>query len=392
MASVIKKTIAFIKSNDSLSNYFKKVIYNYRYRPYSQIVPIKDITDYTEQKIEKIADKNRSKTYLPKFINAKEECVKIATPEISIYQFNNVYIDINSSSLLYKDALVTYRTNGERFNEGFVVAHNDKDAKVNTKNIVELEEGFFLGGNGSWNWFHFLIEIMPKITLFKEKYSSIIFVNEIILKTPSMMKILELFTQNKFTVKYLNQNKTYYINTLYHINDFNHIQFNRFDKLIGAEGTFYNTEITYNFSDILLEKLAIRKKSHDKLFLYRKNTHRIAENQDQIVEYLKNFGFIPICLEELDIEEQAGYFQHAKFIIGISGAAWTNMIFCRNKPKAICFVPDNAKNSAVFSNLAKMFDVDLYEQLYSNEGLHTNCDFIINFEMFVELFKYINEK
>lgn len=392
MASIIKKSIAFIKSNDSLSNYFKKIIYNYRYKPYSQIVPIKDITDCSDQKVEKLINKNNSKTYLPKFIDTQEQYVEVSTPEISLYQFNNAYIDINSSSILHKEALVTYRTKGERFNEGFVIAHNDNDAKVNTKNIVELEEGFFLGGNGSWNWFHFLIEIMPKITVFKEKYSTIIFVNEIILRTPSMIKILEWFIHNKFTVQYLSPGKTYYVNKLYHVNDFNHIQFNRFDKLIETEGTFYNTEVTHHFSNTILEKLAIKKNDHDKLFLYRKNTHRIAENQDQIVEYLKSFGFIPICLEELDIEEQVGYFQHAKFIIGISGAAWTNMIFCRNNPKAICFVPDNAKNSAVFSNLAKMFDVDLYEQLYSNDGLHTNCDFIINFEMFVELFKYINEK
>ncbi|WP_347218636.1 glycosyltransferase family 61 protein, partial [Chryseobacterium sp.] len=268
----------------------------------------------------------------------------------------------------------------------------DEDARIDIKLRPEkLEEGFFLGGNGSWNWFHFLIEIMPKLTLFNGQ-TNILLVNDIVLEIPSMKKILEILAGNTYEIKYLNSEKTYFVKNLYFINDFNHVQFNRFDGLIKAEGTFYHHKITRNYSDFIVKSLSIKKELPEKIFLYRKNTHRIAENQDQIVEYLKSFGFVPVCLEELSIDEQASYFQNAKFIIGISGAAWANMLFCRNHPKAICFIPDNAKEFSAFSNLAKIFDVNYYAQLYINEGAHTNSNFMINFDEFTELFNDLNEK
>lgn len=392
MASIIRKLKSYIQSNEFLSNYVKKAIYNFKYRPNSQIVQIKDIESCRQQVVEKLFSTSIFQNHFPKFLNTKEQFIENSSLEVSIYTFENAYIDINSSSFLFKNNLVTFRTKDERFNEGFVIAHNDRDAKVSKKDIEQLETGFFLGGNGSWNWFHFMVEIMPKITVFKETYVNTLLVNEIILKTPSMKTILEMFVGDRFTIKYLSPDKTYYVKKLYCINDFNHVQFNRFDKSIKAEGTFYNREITQNFSDQILEKISITDGLPDKLFLYRKNTHRVAANQDQIVEYLKNFGFVPICLEELSLEEQASYFNKAKFIIGISGAAWTNMIFCRNRPKAISFAPENAKEFTGFSNLAKIFEVDFYVQLYHNNGLHTNSNFIINFDKFVELFKYVNGK
>ncbi|SHL02441.1 glycosyltransferase family 61 protein [Chryseobacterium polytrichastri] len=393
MATIIEKFVAYIKSNDSLSIFFKRAVYNYRYKPNSQIVSIQNIENCKVNIVQKLFDRGEFKNYFPKIFNKDELYNEVLTPEVSLYQFNNAYIDINSSSILLKENLVTFRTKDERFNEGFIKFHNNKHAKIEKKaEIEELNEGLFLGGNGSWNWFHFLIEIIPKLTLFKEQYTNILFVNQIILKIPSMKRILDVLVENKFEIKYLSSEKTYFIKELYYINDFNHVQFNRFDKLITSDGTFYNAEITRNFSNLVSEKLLIKDNLPDKIFLYRKNTHRVAENQDRILEFLKDFGFVAVCLEELSIDEQASYFRTAKFIIGITGAAWSNMLFCRNQPKAICFVPDNAEEFTAFSNLAKIFRVDFYAQLYKNDGAHTNSNFIINFEKFVELFNYVNGK
>lgn len=392
MATVIEKLVSYIKSNKSLSSYFKKTVYNYKYSPASQIVTIKNIEKCKENIVQTLYNKTIFKNYLPKSLNGVEHYIQTSTPEISIYLFKNAIIDIHSSAVLLGKQLIAYRSKNERFNEGFVTAHDSKNAKVDLKKTEELDEGFFLGGNGSWNWFHFLIEIMPKLIVFNKKYCQTILVNEVIHKTPSMKKILEILTENKFNVKYLSPDKTYRVKDLYYINDFNHVPFNRLDHFIKAEGTFYNPEIIRSFSHIISQKLSMVSNLPERIFLYRKNTHRVAENQDQILEYLKKFGFVPVYLEELSIEDQISYFKNAKFIVGISGAAWSNMLFCGNNPQAICFIPDNAKEFTAFSNLAKIFEVDFYTQLYANDGVHTDSNFIINFEQFVELFNYIYGK
>jgi len=390
MAAVLRRLGPFIKSNESLSNPFRKALYNYFYRPNSQIIRIKDIETCRQQTVETIFKSGIFKNHLPKLSGTKEQIIETPYPEVSIYKFENACISISSSAVWVKDHLVTYRSEGERFNEGFINVHNDKDAKVTLKDTEQLEEGFFLGGCGSWNWFHFIIEIMPKMMVLNEKYTQTILVNDIILKTPSMQVILELFAHNEFKVRYLSPDKTYLVKNLYYMNDFNHVQFNRFDGQIKADGTFYNADILKQFSDRILGNLAGKNDIPKRLFLYRKNTHRIAENQDQIMDYLKDFGFVPLCLEELSIDQQAAYFNKAEFIIGISGAAWTNLIFCRNHPKAISFVADNARSFSAFSNLGHIFDVDFYIQLYNHSGLHSDSNFIINFEEFKELFRNIN--
>ncbi|WP_185152000.1 glycosyltransferase family 61 protein [Chryseobacterium vaccae] len=390
MGAVLKKLTPYIQSNESLSNIVRKTLYNYFYKPYSQILKIKDIENCRENILEKISAPGIFKCNLPKRLNIKESYVENTVPGISVYQFENAYVDINSSAFWIKNNLVVYRSSGERLNEGFVTVHNSKDAKVIRKNTEQLDEGFFLGGNGSWNWFHFLIEIMPKLLLFNKKYTRTIFVHEIVKQTPGMQSVLKILAKDKFTIQYLNPEKTYHVKKLYHINDFNHVQFNRFDGEIKAEGTFYNKEITRRFSDEILNNLKTEEGLPDRIFLYRKNTHRVAANQDEILNYLKDFGFTAVCLEEIPLAQQAGYFKTARFIIGISGAAWTNMLFCRNQPKAICFTPENAASFSAFSSLGHIFEVDFYTQLYNNNGLHSDSNFIINFEEFKELFKYIN--
>ena len=253
--------------------------------------------------------------------------------------------------------------------------------------IEEIDEGFFLGGNGSWNWFHFIIEILPKLVLLEPNTTKKILVSETVEMIPSMGMILNYINKGRFEVVFLKRSLSYKVGKLFYINDFNHVQFNRFDNLIKAEGTYYNMKLTTVYSDLLLNEISNIKKTPTHIFLYRKNTHRIAKNQDEIFEYLQNYGFETICMEELTFVEQVNIFRNAKFIIGISGAAWANLIFCRNKPKAICFIPSNAKDFSVFSNLAKIFDVKLFNQLYENNQHHYSSEFEINFVEFKKLFK-----
>ncbi|MDR2236283.1 MAG: glycosyltransferase family 61 protein [Chryseobacterium sp.] len=390
MATVIRKLAPYLQSNASLSSIIRKTLYNYFYKPYSQIITIRDIESCKENVLEKIEDGGTFQGSLPKRMHSENIPAENPTPEVSVYRFDNALTDISSSAFWVKDTLITYRTPGERLNEGFVKVHNSRNAKVIRKKMEYLDEGFFLGGNGSWNWFHYMVEIMPKLLLLNPKYTQTIFVHETAQDTPGMQTVLKILTEGQFTIRYLSPEKTYQVKKLYYINDFNHVQFNRFDGQIKAEGTFYHAEITRRFSDKILNHLPEKNGLPDKIFLYRKNTHRVAANQDQILEYLKDFDFVPICLEELSLEQQAGYFKNARFIIGISGAAWTNMLFCRNQPKALCFTPENSVSFSAFSSLGRIFEVDFYTQLYKNNGLHSDSNFIINFEEFKELFKYIN--
>lgn len=391
METIIKKIVHFIKNNQNISNPFVKFIFNKKYAPIQKIVKIKNIENCEDNIIKTIFPKNNFLCHLPKFNNNNTATTTIETPAIALFQFENAIIDADSSSVLYNNKLLVNKYKDERYNEGFVVWHNQENAKIKLNNIEKIENGFFLGGNGSWNWYHFLVEIAPKLLLLNIKETNKLLVSEVVLQYTSMQRIIDLL-KNDFKIIYLKRHQQYEIGKLFYINDFNHVQFNRFDGKIKSDGTYFNETLTKEFSEKIIQSFDMEKPIAENLFLYRKNTHRIAKNQDEILNFLQKYNYSPICLEEMEIEKQIQYFYHAKNIIGITGAAWTNLVFCRNQPNAICFIPENAKTFSVFSNLAKIFDVNMISQVYDSQSLHTNSDFTIDFEKFKEIFFTINKR
>ncbi|MFV0178238.1 glycosyltransferase family 61 protein [Empedobacter falsenii] len=395
MASIIRKLRHFINSDYALSNTIKKQLYNIIHIGKSRIIKIKELTECKSNIIKTYIASEQFISYFPlTFGNNVQKTNVIRTPEINLYKFREAIVNANSSAIFSKNKIIVFRMEGERFNEGFIKVHDQKNSKIIFNNNGNLNNGYFLGGNGSWNWYHFLIEIAPKILLLEKEYSDTILVNSIVKKIPSMEKVLTVLTKEMFKIEYLEPEHTYKVNTLLYINNFNNIQFNRFDNKTSIEGCFFNKNLLQKYSNKIMDSLQSEKESNtpSKIFLYRKNTHRIAKNQDEILQLLIHFGFVAISLEEMDIKEQINHFKNAKFIIGTSGAAWSNLIFCRNNPKSICFMPDNAEEFVAFSNLAKMFNVDFYQLFYKGEDHHYASNFIIDTVQLSHLINTLNER
>ncbi|WP_407403371.1 glycosyltransferase family 61 protein [Chryseobacterium sp.] len=388
MEAIIKRCLQFINNDSAISNYLIRFIFNIIYYRRSKIAKIKD---YEFINGKELIEGSIFESFPP--ISGKcevQKSIKTPTPDVKLFKFNNALIHADSSSILIGSNLLVNRYQDERYNEGFVKVHNQQYAKIKYDDVETISEGFFLGGNGSWNWYHYLIEILPKILLY-EKLPSTILISDVVKKFPTMQAALDLLIGDNCKIIYLSRNKSYRVGELYYINNFNHLQFNRFDNQILGIGTYYNKKILTRFSDTLLRKINPDSRSDTKFFLYRKNTHRIAKNQEELKYFLEKEGFITICLEELTLEQQVSIFYNATFIVGISGAAWTNLIFCRNKAKAICFIPDNAKEFSAFSNLAKLSGVEFYGSYYKNEGNHISNNFDLDLFTFKQLYSQINE-
>ena len=55
--------------------------------------------------------------------------------------------------------------------------------------------------------------------------------------------------------------------------------------------------------------------------------------------YLKSKGFTVYKVGELNFFEQIYLFQNAKIVIGAHGAAFTNLIFCKENTKVLDIIP-----------------------------------------------------
>ena len=208
---------------------------------------------------------------------------------------------------------------------------------------TEIEEGFFLAGNGSFNWYHWMIEILPKMLYYKEILSKIILVDNSCKTIPTMAESLRIVTE-KLNVKiiYLDKNKSYKVKNLYFINEVNKLMFNPIDPNKNTLPLYYFRQESLK---LLNEKFRSNyfenKEENKKIFLDRKNTHRIAKNENEIRELLQHQNFHNIDGSKLNFSEQINTFSNAEVIVGTTGAAFTNIIFCKPKCKIIIFIPQN---------------------------------------------------
>ncbi len=107
----------------------------------------------------------------------------------------------------------------------------------------------------------------------------------------------------------------------------------------------------------------LMESSSQKIFLARKGVFR-PYNQDAVWAKLRSEGFQFVCLEDLSFAEQVNVMQHARLIVGPTGSAWTNLLFCNAGTKALCWMAEEYGEFSCFSHLAAAMGVDMDYLLY----------------------------
>ncbi|MFC6267069.1 glycosyltransferase family 61 protein [Frigoriflavimonas asaccharolytica] len=319
-----------------------------------------------------------------KYISKSQNNVEVTIPDLNLYEIKNAIINSRSSAIIQgKNIYYEAINDNERFNEGFVEFHNNKNAVVNLKRTETIEEGFFLAGNGSHNWYHWMIEIIPKIMYLNVNDTKTILVNESCEKTQSMADSLQILTRNlNLNIIYLKEENTYKIKKLYFVNEVNKLMFNPLDsKTTSLPLYYFRKESLQKLSSELQKGFNYKNTNEVNIFLERKNTHRIAQNESEIIETLKLANFRNIDMTSLSFEEQINHFQNAKMIVGTTGAAWTNIIFCKPKTKIIIFMPDNYKDYNFYEEMGEILNIEVQYLYYNNEYKdHDVSEFVINIE------------
>ena len=128
---------------------------------------------------------------------------------------------------------------------------------------------------------------------------------------------------------------------------------------------FRNCEIPQFFSEQdsikILNKISLENTNKkNRLYLTRKNCeYRKLINESEIVEYLKSKNFKIIDTDNLSINEQIDFFSSAEIVIGPTGSALTNIVFCKKNTKIFEITPDYKYNFEIqfqkrFSNICKI--------------------------------------
>lgn len=101
-------------------------------------------------------------------------------------------------------------------------------------------------------------------------------------------------------------------------------------------------------------------KHSEKIYLPRSHMpYRRVTNEKEIKNYLMGLGFNEIYPEQFSIEKQIQRFFNAETIIAPSGAALTNLLFCKPKSKLLIFQPEGLEDISYYI-ICNVLNIDYY--------------------------------
>ena len=207
------------------------------------------------------------------------------------------------------------------------------------KNLNGSVLSLLTGGGGNNNYWHWLFDVLPRFGL----CSKIINLNEIdYFLLPSLLKKFQKETLDCLNIP---QNKRISSEKFRHIKAKELIMT---DHPLVTSGNatkdnlnIHNWIISWLKANFLNPNIITEQKIKNKVYIDRSNTisnhspQRLISNEDEIKKYLLKNDFIFVKLHEISFREQVNLFNNAECIVGLHGAGFVNVVFCKPGTKII---------------------------------------------------------
>ncbi|UOE38498.1 glycosyltransferase family 61 protein [Chryseobacterium oryzae] len=366
----------------------------------TDFLPLNLITSeyYTEREIAKKPE--NIEMFLPKNFSDSQTTVSTTINAVEIFALRNVYCIPNSTYFLNlkKDKIFYEKWQDDTrihyvYNTTNLIQHSVTLAKVkNHKNISFNKEAIFLGGTFTFNYYHFFTEILSKIEFFNnipDAKDKIIVVDKDVEKTENLRELLSIFLKD-YKIMFLEHENYYHFEKLWHITSPNYTIPN---IMPGEKYESSFSKLSKNSLEYLRKKCfeginynKIKIKPVERVFISRKSKFR-KYNEDEIFAVAKPYGFEEVFFEDLNIHEQIYLVNNAEYIIGPSGAAWTNILFTKPNAKGLTWLSSVWGDFSIYSTMAKHMNFDLYFYIFPqiSDDFHEN--YILDAEIFSEQLK-----
>lgn len=301
-------------------------------------------------------------------IDGKPVTTDVVIPAVRLHRLSNVTINpLFTAFVSERDVILERITSVDTSRCLFLSGHSLIEEGRHVAGITEvppspLRSGFFLSGNGYWNYYHWMIEILPKLRYWQRLPSEVrdaypLLVGERVFRYPSMLEALALFCGEP-NIRRVNDGETYRVDHLLHINAPTVSVFNlREDEREKVTDSVVRPEVIHDWR----QRVGLpqcRSKGRRRLFLARSGDLR-TYNQAEVIELFTTEGFDVMRLEHMTLQAQIDAISAAELIAGPAGAGWTNLIFCMPGTRALSWLPEESKDASIYSTIAAIVGVDL---------------------------------
>ena len=302
--------------------------------------------------------KEREGCYANMVWSAEEEQKIWTKPlkDLRLYEHHDIYVCGDSDVIIdYKrkigiNDLCYTQTAPYKYGDSFTWDIKDGMMLVKSldhKKARHIKSGIMIAALYSYNYFHAVLDNLIRLLAVEEcqiPEDAAFIVDAVIYKYDSLKKIFEVLTANsKREVVLIERRELLHVDHLFYINHVNEFVIKIENWKLGRYDDYV---FDWQYMQLLRDRLLTLKKpgvnfgSH--IFISRKNIPRRQFNEAELMTRLVEHGFVSVSPEELTLEEQIALFNDANVIIGSSGAAMTNLLFC--KPGAKVLIIENMKH------------------------------------------------
>lgn len=239
--------------------------------------------------------------------------------------------------------------------------------------VTEIPTAITLACNMSNNYYHFMMEVAAKFTLLNQigiDKDVPLLIDEQVISVPQMKEVIDALNDDNKEIIPLKKNQLYKVNKLFVISEPNVIVPN--SSVVGesrTENFAFDSKAISSLRDSISSKYPLVDKGTipERIFLSRKGCNKRRCNEDELEPILQDYGFKSIQAEELSIGQQIQLFSNAEHIIGSSGAAFTNLIYCKQNAIATLFFTVKV-NATCFSSLGIVQGITTYHIVTEQES------------------------
>lgn len=220
-----------------------------------------------------------------------------------------------------------------------------------------------LDSAGSFNYFHWLLNILPKVEFFENCDFEIDY--------------YLVDQQHKFQIESLKL-LNFPVKKIINKNEFKNLKAKNliFSNLPTSPGALNPSSLSF-ICDRFIKNKTTNNFTKKRIYITRRNARqgRKITNEEDLIKKLELLNFGVYELEKLSFQEQITLFSDAEIIIAPHGAGLTNMIFCNEGIKLIEILNPNFQATCYWI-LANLKKIDYY--CIFGEGAKKNCKELYN--------------
>jgi capsular polysaccharide biosynthesis protein len=224
-----------------------------------------------------------------------------------------------------------------------------------------IPAGIHLTGEHEANYFHWVCEVLPRLHLYEKMASETdlpLLVSAGLNK--NLYDFIDLVCSGKRRVRYLDPGMSHRVAHLVYPSDTSRI-LDVYDRAPSAESTYLSVPLLKDMVVTIKRSIALRDEGERKrIFVRRCSAYRKLLNDVEVEAFFVGHGFEALDPGELSVRDQIEFFAKADVIVGPSGAALTNILWCRGGTKVFVLHSDHPfKKYPYWDALARVAGADI---------------------------------